>query len=148
MFMYFAFFVLSNIVVCIIIDSSHLPFRMSLFMWLLKEDSGSTGEKQIDDSHFSICISKPSICFYPVTPESSSGVTKINNWKETCRLENWGTNCSRTIWTKISFERKTSVLVVYQAFTIEMFERLSNFKFLIWIKIICILKKLVQNYFI
>ena len=76
MFMSFAFFVLSNIVVSINFvrySSSLVPF---LFMCLLKEDSGSTGEKQIDDLHFSICISKSSIYFYPVTPESSSGVTR------------------------------------------------------------------------
>ena len=79
MFMSFTFFVLSNIVVSI--NFVKVFFELGSFLIYVppEEDSRSTGEKQIDDLHFSICISKSSICFYPVTPESSSGVTKINN---------------------------------------------------------------------
>ena len=49
---------------------------------LPEEDSGGTGEKQITDLDFSIWISKSVIYFSPVTPESSSGVTRSNNWKK------------------------------------------------------------------
>ena len=50
-------------------------------------DSGSTGEKQIGDLHFCICIGKSPISFSSVTPGSSSGVTKVvkESKKETHR---------------------------------------------------------------
>ena len=76
---------------------------------LPEEDSGSTGEKQIADLHFSICINKSAICFSSVAPEASSGVTSlwatmssvpaeravidhVADEKPKLKLIDWGTN--------------------------------------------------------
>ena len=85
---------------------------------LPEEDSGVTGEKQITDLLIQIEKYKSVILFSPVLPESSSGVTRSNNWKRLADKKIEELSAPGQFWSKISISRRTSIFDIFPSLTI------------------------------